>query len=161
MAVLSDATVSETIQISAPALAIYGLVADVTRMGEWSPEATGARVGATGPTLGVGDRFTGTNKRGILRWSTYCTVTIADPGELFEFEVEFRPFKISTWRYEFAQQGGETLVTESWFDNRRGARGAVIKGFGQLLIPGPRPDHNRRNMARTLANLKKAAEAKR
>ncbi|MDX1605235.1 MAG: SRPBCC family protein, partial [Candidatus Competibacterales bacterium] len=41
--------------IAAPAEEVWNLVADVTRMGEWSPEATGAkwRKDASGPTVGA------------------------------------------------------------------------------------------------------------
>lgn len=155
---MSEATVTESIRIDAPAEAVYDLVADVTRMGEWSPEATGARVSAPAGVLQVGDRFTGTNRHGIARWSTQCTVTEADRGRVFEFTVAVKPFKISTWRYEFAADGDSTIVTEHWTDERDGVRGAAVKVLGQVVIPGSRPDHNRRNMQTTLANLKAAAE---
>ncbi len=156
---MPEPTVSESIRIDAPAELIYDLVTDVERMGEWSPEATGARVEFAHDDLAVGDRFTGTNKRGLARWSTQCTVTQADRGVLFEFAVAVKPLKISTWRYEFVAIDGGTVVTEQWFDEREGARGFIIKGLGQVFIPGSRPDHNRRNMQTTLANLKRAAEA--
>lgn len=155
---MSEPTVTESIRIDAPAEVIYDLVADVARMGEWSPEATGARVSAPSGSLQVGDRFTGTNKHGLARWSTQCTVTEADRGKSFEFTVAVKPFKISTWRYEFAADGDATIVTEHWTDERDGARGVVIKGLGQVFIPGSRPDHNRRNMQTTLTNLKAFAE---
>ena len=155
-----EPTVSESIRINASPEVVYDLVADVARMGEWSPEATGARMSTVGPQLGVGDTFTGTNKHGIARWSTNCTVTQAERGKQFEFTVEVKPFKISTWRYEFVADGEATVVTEQWFDDRAGIRGTTLKILGQALIPGSRPDHNRRNMQATLANLKRAAEAK-
>ncbi len=156
---MAEPTVSESIRIDAPAEVIYDLVADVARMGEWSPEATGARVKSVGSDLKVGDRFTGTNRHGLARWSTQCTVTEAQRGEAFEFAVAVNPFKISTWRYEFAADGDATVVTEQWTDERQGARGVVIKALGQVFIPGSRPDHNRQNIQQTLARLKAAAEA--
>ena len=159
MGAMREPTVSESIRIAASPDVIYDLVADVARMGEWSPEATGARVSKPGPLVEVGDTFTGTNKHGIARWSTRCTVTEAERGEVFEFVVEFPPFKISTWRYEFRPDGDATVVTEHWFDDRTGIRGSAIKALGQALIPGSRPEHNRRNMQVTLINLKRAAEA--
>jgi hypothetical protein len=71
-----------TIQIDAAAAeVVYDVVADVTSMGERSPEcyrcawldgATGAEVGA---------RFRGYNRRGLLRWTTTCTVTTAERGK--------------------------------------------------------------------------------
>lgn len=159
MGTMTEPTISESIRISAPAELIYDLVADVARMGEWSPEATGARVRSAGSSLQVGDRFTGTNRHGVARWSTQCTVTQAKRGEVFEFTVAVKPFKISTWRYEFATDGDQTVVTEQWFDERDGARGYLIKGLGQIFIPGSRPEHNQRNIQTTLTNLKQAVES--
>ncbi len=44
--------VSVTTEIAAPAEQVWAMIADVTRMGEWSPENQGATWlrGATGPT---------------------------------------------------------------------------------------------------------------
>src|SRR5438105_289553 len=90
-----------TIQIQAPPEKVYAMLSDVTRMGEWSPECAKAEwiEGATGPVSGA--RFKGSNKKGILRWSTKPTVKVADPGREFTFEVGRagkapRPASIST-----------------------------------------------------------------
>jgi hypothetical protein len=57
-------------RIDAPPEAIYDLVADVTWMGEWSPECIGCEWvdGATGPAVGA--RFRGRHRSGLARWST-------------------------------------------------------------------------------------------
>ena len=70
-----------TIQIQAPPEKVYAMLSDVTRMGEWSPECVKAEwvEGATGPASGA--RFKGSNKKGILRWSTKPTVKVAEPGQ--------------------------------------------------------------------------------
>ncbi|MFN8125306.1 MAG: SRPBCC family protein [Candidatus Nanopelagicales bacterium] len=151
------AHVSESIVINAPADQVYDLVADVSRMGEWSPEATGAR-GTDGPP-DEGERFVGFNRRGPVVWFTFCTVRAADRGAEFEFDVDFGPFPVSTWRYDFEDVGdGTTRVVETWIDRRQGLRGLTMRGVGQLLIPGSREDHNRANMIKTLRRLKSAAE---
>ena len=153
-----SAHVSESIVIDAPAELVYDLVADVTRMGEWSPEATGAR-GVEG-ALTVGDTFIGLNKRGPVRWFTMNTVLAADRGAEFEFDTNFGPFPVSRWRYDFEDTGdGSTRVVETWLDRRQGLRSLPIKAAGQLIIPGNREDHNRANMVQTLRRLKDAAEA--
>ena len=150
--------VSESAVIAAPAAAIYELVADVARMGEWSPEATGAR-GVSGP-LQVGDQFTGTNRRGQVGWFTFNTVREATTGEAFEFDTDFGPLPISRWRYDFdTQADGTTRVTETWWDRRKGLLGLPIRAVGQLLIPGDRETHNRKNMRTTLLRLRDVAEA--
>ncbi|MFI5045555.1 MAG: SRPBCC family protein, partial [Acidimicrobiia bacterium] len=57
---LDELHTSRTVVIGAPADAIYDLIADVTRMGEWSPACTGATWDeGAGPT--VGSWFTGHN----------------------------------------------------------------------------------------------------
>ena len=58
-----------TRRINAPAEAVYDLVTDVTRMGEWSPENEGGEWldAARGPVVGA--RFRGRNKR-KLSWKT-------------------------------------------------------------------------------------------
>jgi hypothetical protein len=150
--------ISERLTISAPAESIYELVADVARMGEWSPEATGAR-GVSG-VLQVGDRFTGTNRRGQVGWFTFNTVRVATAGQAFEFDTDFGPFPISRWRYDFETQAdGTTRVTETWWDRRKGLLGLPIRAVGQLLIPGDREAHNRKNMRTTLLRLRDVAEA--
>lgn len=153
-----SAHVSESIVIDAPAEVIYDLVADVTRMGEWSPEATGAR-GVDGD-LEVGDRFMGLNQRGPVRWFTFNTVRAAERGAEFEFDTDFGPLPVSRWRYDFEAIGdGRTRVVETWLDRRTGLRAIPIKAMGQLLIPGNREDHNRANMVQTLRRLKESAES--
>jgi uncharacterized protein YndB with AHSA1/START domain len=104
-----------TIVIAAPPDAVWALVTDVTRTGEWSPENTGAvwLDGATGPAVGA--RFKGSNRRGRTKWATTCQVTVADPGREFEF-VTGRAEKPETrWRYQLEPEGdGATRVTESF-----------------------------------------------
>jgi uncharacterized protein YndB with AHSA1/START domain len=104
-----------SITVRAPAEALWAMVTDVTRTGEWSPEATGGAWidGATGPAVGA--RFKGTNRRGRTRWATTCEVTASAPGREFTF-VTGRPGKPETvWRYVFEPDGdGGTRVTESF-----------------------------------------------
>lgn len=150
---MPDAQVSSP--IAADARVLYGLVSDITQMGRWSPENTGGRWldGGTAPTVGA--RFRGDNKHGWRRWSTTCTVTDAEPGRRFGFHVRFGIYPISQWTYEFAPQGGTTVVTESWTDLRPG---------WMRLLSGPvmgitdRAAHNREGMQATLEELRRAAE---
>lgn len=152
-----SATASESLHIDADPGAVYDLIADVTAVGRFSPEATGA-LGAS-ERLGVGDTFWGTNRRGPWIWATHCRVTRAERGNAFAFDVDFGPFPISTWSYELAAADGGCTVTETWVDRREGRRGQLIRGAGSLLIPGPRDEHNLRNIRQTLEALKRAAEA--
>lgn len=152
-----DTTARASIVIGASPQDVYDIVVDVAQMGNLSPESTGT-IGTPGP-LKVGDKFWGTNKSGRWRWFTRCTVLEADPGRVFEFDVDFGPMPVSRWRYEFAATDAGCEVTETWEDRRNGALAAPIKAVGGVLIPGPRADHNQQNIEATLARLKAVAEA--
>jgi hypothetical protein len=151
---MSDLEVSES--VSAPAPEVYSLVADLPRMGEWSPENTGGRWlgGASGPTVGA--RFRGTNRAGWRFWSTTVTVRAADAGRRFAFDVDIAGFPVATWEYTFADADGGCVVTEHWTDRRPSwMRAASVPVTGVR----DRGAHNRANMQETLRRLKAAAEA--
>jgi hypothetical protein len=141
-------------RIDAPAEALYELISDITRTGEWSPENVGGRwLGtATGPAVGA--RFRGSNRRGFRRWSTTCTVVAADPGRRFAFDVAFAGIPVARWSYGFAPDGDGTVVTETWTDRRPGLFAAAARPI--MGIPDMRA-HNERNMRATLANLREVA----
>lgn len=150
-------SVSGSIHIEAPPEAVYDLIADVSAVGQISPEATGA-LGA-GERLAVGDTFWGTNRRGPWIWATRCRVTRADRGRAFAFDVDLGPFPISSWSYEIQATEGGCTVIETWVERREGRRGQFIRRAGSLFIPGPRDEHNQRNIQQTLEALKAAAES--
>ncbi|MEZ5185021.1 MAG: SRPBCC family protein [Candidatus Nanopelagicales bacterium] len=152
----AEGTATSSIAIAASPDAVYDLVADVSRMGEWSPEATGT-IGHPSE-LKAGDKFWGLNRKGVFRWFTRCTVLAAVPGRRFEFDVDFGPSPISRWTYEFTAAPDGCEVTETWVDRRRGALAAPMKWAGGVMIPGPRGSHNLRNIETTLQRLKAAAE---
>lgn len=148
--------VSARTDIAAPAEAVWSLISDVTRMGEWSPEATGAewKGGATGPALGA--RFAGTNARGKKTWSTACEVTACDPGRAFGFRVKAGGLKVAQWDYRIEPTDTGCTVTETWTDDR----GAIVTFLGKIVTGvADREAHNRAGMEQTLAALKAAAEA--
>jgi hypothetical protein len=151
---MADVEVTET--MAADPATVYGLVSDVTRMGRWSPETTSCRWldGADGPQVGA--RFRGTNRHRLLRWSTTCTVTAAEPGRRFAFDVDFGGVPISTWAYDLVPTRTGCEVTESWSDRR-----PQWMRVGSVPVMGiaDRAGHNRRGMQATLAALRTAAEA--
>jgi uncharacterized protein YndB with AHSA1/START domain len=148
------ADISVTREIAAPPEQVWALLSDMTRMGEWSPEATGGRWldGATGPAPGA--RFKGTNKAGWQRWSTTCTVTECVPGERFSFAVTAGPAKVATWSYAIEPTASGCRVTESWTDDRSPFFAGVSK---RVTGVKDRAEHNRANMERTLESLELAA----
>jgi uncharacterized protein YndB with AHSA1/START domain len=149
-------TVSVQTDIEAAPEAVWELISDVTRMGEWSPEATGAiwKGGATGPAPGV--RFTGTNVNGKKSWKTDCEITACEPGRAFGFRVTAVGLKVATWDYVLEPHGTGCRVTETWTDDR----GGFVKFAGRIASGvAERSDHNRHGMEQTLAALKRAAES--
>ncbi len=153
---MGDVTVRT--EIAAPAETIYDLVADMPRMGRWSPECE--RVEWTGgydaPKLGA--TFTGHNRNGRRSWSTHGTVTVADRGREFSFEVRsVLNLPVSRWSYRFeAADNGVCRVVESTEDRR----GSLIKTLGRLATGiNDRGERNRQTMTTTLERLRVAAES--
>lgn len=151
---MADVEVTE--QVRADPGAVYAMVSDVTRMGSWSPETTSCSwLGdATGPAPGV--RFRGTNRHGpLLRWSTTCTVTEAEPGHRFAFDVHFAGVHVSRWSYDFEETATGCTVTESWTDQR-----PLVLRVASVPVMGvaDRAKHNRLGMQTTLVALRTAAE---
>ena len=149
---MADLVVERHVEASPDAL--YALVSDVTRMGDWSPETTSCRWlgGSIGPTAGA--RFRGNNRKGWRRWSTTCTVVEATPGKRFAFDVVVAGVPIAHWAYEFTAEGGGCRVAESWEDRRP----MVMRRVDPLVMGIPdRVAHNRANIERTLEALDRAA----
>ena len=149
---------TETITITISPDEAYDLVADITRMGEWSPVVT------AGEWLDD-DRvwFLGTNTTPERTWQTRCKVIAADRGTEFAFingGME-GDHELVRWGYTFLAVDGGTEVTESW---------EVLPGYHDF-ITGLVPDMNvaeyldgvkpvtQQGMADTLASLKSVAES--
>jgi hypothetical protein len=145
--------IAESREIAAPAGTVWGLVSDLPRMGEWSPENAGGKwtKGATGPAVGA--TFRGRNQSGIRRWSTSVTVVECELGQVFEIAVRFGPLPVANWRYEFEEMAGGCRVTESWNDHRTGWMRMAGRPMGDHSAA-----HAKSEMAATLASLAKVTE---
>jgi uncharacterized protein YndB with AHSA1/START domain len=154
---MSD-VVEVTTTIQAPPQTVYALVADLARMGEWSPETTGVTWlgGATGPRPGA--RFRGANRHGVRRWNTICTVVTVEPGRELAWESRAFGRPVASWRYRFEDDGvGGTKVTETTEDQRR----AVFRALGGVASGvSDRKRHNEESMRVTLERIKAAAESR-
>ena len=152
---MSETRVTVNREMAAPAGAVWALVSDVTRMGEWSPETSAAEWtgGADGPVVGA--RFKGHNQRGWHRWSSRAVVVAAEEGHTFAFDVSVGGLKVARWGYLFEPTATGCRVEEYWEDQR----GPVIKILGRLATGvADRASHNRRTMTVTLENLATTAE---
>ena len=137
-------------EIKADPQRIWTLVADVTRMGEWSPECYRCEwVDGKGPTVGA--RFRGHNRMGPMRWSTVSEVVACDPGREFAFVARHWTGAATRWTYRFEPVAGGTRVTES-FETEEGP--ALILGLDRLL---QRPRRLKNGMRATLERLGRAA----
>ena len=102
-----------SIEINASPEAIYDLVSDLPRMGEWSPENIGGewQDGGSGK---VGDRYVGHNQAGDRSWSVPVMVTAADRGRHFEFVTRPDEGPCVRWTYRLEPIEAGTRVTEVW-----------------------------------------------
>jgi uncharacterized protein YndB with AHSA1/START domain len=147
---------SEQIVINATPERLYQMVADLRRMGEWSPECQAVEWedGVTGPAEGA--RFVGHNRggpRGLMRWSRRGRVLTADVGREFAFVTEEGGHESTVWRYRFEPVAGGAQVTES-YDVKR------IPVWARLVdVPTNRHRELLEGMRHTLEQLKNAAEA--
>lgn len=147
---------SVSVDVDAPAEAIYDLISDMPRMGEWSPECRRVEwtAGAAGPAVHA--TFVGHNRtgpRGLIKWSRRGRVLVAERGREFAFATEEGGREGVIWRYRFAPVGDRTRVTES-YEVRR------IPVWARILdVPLNRHGELMRHMGRTLGQLKAAAES--
>lgn len=144
--------------IEAPPEAVYDLVADVTRMGDWSPECVACEWvdGATGPAVGA--RFRGRNRHGLARWSNKPRVVAAERGKVFAF-VAMDPIgrDMTRWTYRFEPTPTGTDLTES-FEMIRSIPLYIRLTDRWLMGVKDRKADLEANMKRTVDALKIAAE---
>jgi hypothetical protein len=148
---------SVELDIEADADVLYGMVSDLPRMGEWSPECE--RVDWEGDvTVPVADTtFVGHNAVGPgsrIRYSRHGRVLVADPGREFAFITDEGGRESTAWRYRFEPlDDGRTLVTESY-------EVRWIPTWARILdVPLNRHRELLEGMRTTLERLKSAAEA--
>lgn len=152
--------VSVSIDVKASPETVWGLISELARMGDWSPECTGVKwagadPGPAGPS--VGSVFKGKNKNGIRRWSTKGTIVAAEPNRKIAWDVSALGLPAARWDYTIDPSEGGCRVTETWQDKR----GAIINFVGPLATGvKDRAGHNEAGMRKTLDSLKAAAESR-
>jgi hypothetical protein len=158
MADPTDPSVAATVHVDARPEVVYGLITDLPTLAslaeetvamEWrkgDPKGSGVRPGAV---------FTGHNESAGRRWSTKCTVTDAEPGRVFAFDVSHTVLPIARWQYDIVADDGGCLVTESTWDRRPGW---FRKLAGMATGVPDRPAANAEHIRLTLQRLKQRAE---
>lgn len=148
------ADVEVDIVVDATPDAVYALVADLNSLVDLAEETT-EMSWRKGSTAKPGAVFTGHNRNGKHTWSTTCTITDADPGKRFAFDVKYTLLPIARWQYDFEAADGGCRVTERTWDRRPG-------WFKKLAVHATgvadRDSANSEHMTITLQRLKEAAE---
>jgi hypothetical protein len=145
--------------VAAPPAEVYALVADVTRMPEFSPELVSCRWLDGVTTAAVGARFEAVNATEAGKtWKNRPTVTVAEPGREFAFSRTERFAGTIAWRYRFEPQDTGTRVVESYEVERPVTRVGwfVIE---KVFRAGDRRKALRAGMRTTLERLRATAEA--
>jgi Polyketide cyclase / dehydrase and lipid transport len=147
--------VSADIAVNAHPDALYDLITDLPTLTQLVEETYAMRW-TRGDSARPGAVFRGSNRNGSRKWTTTCTVTDAEPGRAFAWDVTSGPFPVSHWRYEIADGQGACRVTESMWDHRPG----WLRRIARLLTGVPdRAAANAEHISATLQRLKQRAEA--
>ena len=146
----------ESITIERSPEAVFDMIADVSRMGRWSPVCTGGSYDEDG------EWFTGTNAMGDATWETRCRVVASDRGREFAFinhGLEGR-VEMVRWGFELRPVGdGATQVTQTWQVLPDYATGLGVDETDARAVLDMMRDAAIEGMPRTLAALKADAEA--
>lgn len=120
------------VTVDADLEAVWGVVRDVTRVGEWSHECIGV-AWLDGATMAApGARFRGRNKQGIFRWGRVCEIVAAEPYELVWRTVPTALYPDSTeWTIRLQRTGNATEIEQS-FRVVRGPK-VLALAYGLLL----------------------------
>lgn len=144
-------------EIAAPPAQVWALIADPTRMGEWSPECRELAWlgGATAPEVGA--RFRGRNRNGWRRWSTRCTIVSYEPSREIGWDVDFAGIPVARWAYRIeAGKSGLTCRLVETFQDRRSRAFAALTPLARGVKDVS--EHNRATMDLTLGQIRTAAE---
>lgn len=143
-----------SIEIDATPDAVYALVADMERYGEWSTQNVGG-AWLDGGSGKVGDWFEGRNKAGKMEWTAKVEITEATPAEEFGFWTMGKAAEVAHWSYRLAATGNGTRLSEHYRlhtvpDAIASGGEAAVNGWCEGVKVG---------MSTMLTNLKKTAEA--
>jgi uncharacterized protein YndB with AHSA1/START domain len=140
------------VDINAPVARVWGLISDLRRMPEWSPQCRWMK--PFGPVR-QGTRTLNLNRRNRMYWPTTCTVVEIVPARKLAFRVNTNH---TIWSYELEPAGGGTRVMES----RHAENGVtVISNLSVNALFGGTTKFERElleGMNASLAHIKAAAE---
>lgn len=102
--------------VPAPPEAVWPVIADVTRIGEWSHECTSAKWISAPEQAKVGSRFRGRNRIGWMRWSQNCEFVSVDPPHQLSWVTLPSQIMPATTHWQFTLEPAEegTRITQSY-----------------------------------------------
>ncbi|MGO9381360.1 MAG: SRPBCC family protein [Mycobacterium sp.] len=151
---MTDPCVTATVHIDARPDMVYGLITDLPTLAALAEEAI-AMEWRKGGAVRPGAVFVGHNENSGRRWTTKCTVTDAEPGRVFAFDVRHTVIPIARWQYDIVAADGGCQVTESTWDRRPGW---FRKLAGKATGVPDRAAANSEHIELTLRRLKQRAE---
>lgn len=155
MTAQGPASVTASVDIAATPDAVYALLTDLPTLATLAEEAhTMQWHHCTSAT--PGSVFKGYNRNGSKTWTTKCTVTDAQPGQTFAFDVTSLMLPIAHWRYDITSTSGGCQVIESTWDHRPGW---FKKVAGLATGVSDRDTANAEHIRLTLQRLKARAES--
>ena len=156
---MTDPSASATVQIDCSPDEVYQLITDLPTLAELAEEPVAMEWRKCVTENGAvceGAVFVGHNENGDHRWTTKCTVTDAEPGRRFAFDVRYTVLPIARWQYDIVAADGGCRVTESTWDRRPGW---FRKVGGKATGVADRTAANAKHIQLTLQRLKQRAEA--
>ncbi|MEU2256974.1 hemerythrin domain-containing protein [Nocardia xishanensis] len=99
---------------AAPPDAVWAVLADVPRVGEWSHECRGADWLGDSTRAEVGARFRGSNKSGPWRWRRVCTCTVADKPRELVWVTDGVLGDNSEWRFRLRATPDGTCIEQTF-----------------------------------------------
>jgi hypothetical protein len=153
---VTELAYQESIDINADPAAVYAVVSDVTRTGEWSPVCR-ACWWDEGQGPEVGSWFTGRNETPARTWETRSMVVAADPGREFAWEVAGGWVR---WGYTLEPIETGTRLTEHWEFLPKGLAGFRERyGDDADAQIAERTEAAHRGIPETLAAIKRVIES--
>ncbi|BBZ30940.1 hypothetical protein MMAD_52350 [Mycolicibacterium madagascariense] len=151
---MSAPSAQASVTIAADCADVYALITDLTTMATLAEE-TDAMEWTKGDAARPGAVFKGRNANGRKTWTTRCTVTDAEPGRVFAFDVTHTVVPVAHWRYDITPVDGGCRVTEQTWDRRPGW---FRKPAGIATGVSDRTGANAKHIELTLQRLKARAE---
>lgn len=155
MALSVGKSAQASVHVDAPLDTVWALVADVTRVGEWSVECRGCEWLDGASEASPGARFRGRNRRSVAMWSRISEVDEVEPRRRFAWHtVATRLVPDSTaWSFELQAEGDGVRLTELM-------QVLQIPKFYDVLFAAMLPQHRDRtaDLEGDLQRIKECAE---